>query len=102
MTSEFEVIATRELQATGDGISGVRRMIVEIGRPCRDSAPDGDWTCENRIRGLDEEQRMKIHGVDGIQAIQNALIAISGALRMLQDPPHVVMTFDNQENLLFP
>lgn len=102
MTSEFEVIATRELEAAGEGISGVRRVLVEIGKPYPDPVEVGDWKCEYRIRGLDHEHGMVMTGVDGIQAIQAALTAISGAVDMLQDPPNIILTFNEHTDLMFP
>ncbi|MET7507667.1 DUF6968 family protein [Streptomyces albidoflavus] len=102
MSGEFEVIAARELTAAGDGVQGSRRVLVEIGRPVPAATSEGDWTCEYRITGLTEEHRMQIFGVDGIQAIQNALIAVGGALRGAHDPPRLALSFDGQENLLFP
>ncbi|MEU6663051.1 hypothetical protein [Streptomyces sp. NPDC046821] len=77
-------------------------MIVEIGRPVQDAASGGDWTCEYRISGLAEEHRMRVFGVDGVQAIQGALTAIGGALRGAHDPPRFTLTLNGDENLLFP
>ncbi|WP_431313276.1 DUF6968 family protein [Streptomyces antnestii] len=85
MCSDFDVIATRELEATREGIQGARQVVVEIGKPVPDTASGGDWACEYRISGLTKEHRMRVFGVDSIQAIQNACIAIGGALRGAHD-----------------
>lgn len=102
MNPEFEVIATRRLEATGDHFSGVRQVLVEIGMPYRDPFGDGDWKCGFRISGPDGERGMEISGTDGIQAIHGALMAVGAVVRSIHNPPHIVLTFYGQENLFLP
>lgn len=100
---DFDAVATQELEPTREGAEGIRRVIVEICRPVPHTASGGDWTCEYRIiSGLAEEHWMQVFGVDGIQAIQNALTAIGGALRGAPDPPRFAPTFDGHKNLPLP
>lgn len=78
MNAEFEVIAERELSLVSGEKQGV--VTVSIGRPYREA--DGAYFCPFRVRGLGRELSRKAGGVDGIQAVQLALVMIGAELSL--------------------
>ena len=76
MEPALEVIAERNLTLCSDGAE--RFVTVQIGRPYTE--PDGAWFCPYRVVGLAPEATRRAGGVDGIQALQLALVMIGGEL----------------------
>jgi hypothetical protein len=50
-----------------------REIVLKIGQPFQSSPPGGEWSCPVLIEGVGDEQVKYICGVDGIQAIQQAM-----------------------------
>ena len=48
-----------------------RAVIVTIGKPHPD--PDGDWACTFRVDGIAGSRGTDAHGIDGLQALLNAI-----------------------------
>jgi hypothetical protein len=76
MESELEVMAERALTLSLDGVE--KPIKVLIGRPYAE--PDGGYFCPYRVTGVDSEQTRRAGGVDGIQALQLALVMIGAEL----------------------
>ena len=76
MESDLEVIAERLLTLNSDGAKKPIRVLV--GRPY--SEPDGAHFCPYKIVGLVPELTKRAGGVDGIQALQLALVMIGAEL----------------------
>jgi hypothetical protein len=51
-----------------------REVVLTIGKPRRDQRPGGDWTSSVLIEGIPNERRRRSHGVDAVQALQDALV----------------------------
>jgi len=76
MESEFDVIAERYLTLNAGGED--RQVRIALGRPYQE--PDQSYFCPYRITGVGAELARRAGGVDGIQAIQLALVIIGGEL----------------------
>ena len=76
MEHTLEVIAERNLTLESDGSEKV--VTVQIGRPYVES--DGAWFCPVNVIGLIPEGTRRAGGVDGIQALQLALVMIGAEL----------------------
>lgn len=71
------VVAGRALQAVApDG--SVVDLVLEIGTPR--PAPDKDWICPCRIRGLDDSRVWTIYGIDSLQALTLATALLAGQI----------------------
>lgn len=55
-------------------------VVLTIGKPRRSSRPDGDWMCSVLIEGVPKERRLRAHGVDAVQALQDAMACARHAL----------------------
>ena len=78
MNAEFEVIAERELTLVSNEKQG--SVTVSLGRPYREA--DGAYLCPFRVKGLGKELSREAGGVDGIQAMQLALVMIGAELSL--------------------
>jgi hypothetical protein len=76
MEHELEIIAERSLTFSSDGTEKPVRVL--IGRPYAES--DGTYFCPYKIVGIDPEPIRRAGGVDGIQALQLALVMIGAEL----------------------
>jgi hypothetical protein len=50
-----------------------REIVLTIGKPRPDPRPGGDWMCSVLIEGIPKERRLRAHGVDAVQALQDAM-----------------------------
>ncbi|HZB90771.1 MAG TPA: hypothetical protein VE397_04970, partial [Stellaceae bacterium] len=75
LTSIGTVIAKRVLTR-----SGKRKVIVEIGKPRRFRGGAPDYYCPFRIRGLGKDFISAGAGVDAVQALELAFVAIGSRL----------------------
>lgn len=64
-------IATRRYGVEGDP---GREIILVIGQPIQPGSANGDWACPVLISGLEMEVFKCAEGIDGIQAIQQAMM----------------------------
>lgn len=72
MRSRFGIIlGTRRLREEGDH---GKEIVVELGMPRK--MKGGDWECPFRIRGLGTPKIEYGHGIDGIQALLQAVEGI--------------------------
>ena len=64
------IVARRTLQAlSADGTTTV--LVLELGTPR--PAPDKDWICPCRIRGLEDSRVWTLYGIDAFQALSTAM-----------------------------
>ncbi|WP_437752425.1 DUF6968 family protein [Sorangium sp. So ce1389] len=63
-------IATRRFGVEGEP---GREIILVIGQPIQPGSTDGDWACPVLISGLENEVFRYAEGIDGVQAIQQAM-----------------------------
>ncbi len=77
MSKEDEIwIGTRQLV---DETNQLDSVTVRLGRP--EKVADENWRCLLELDGLTADMRRSVHGVDAIQALQNALEAVATAIR---------------------
>ncbi len=50
-----------------------REVVLTIGKPRLDPRSGGDWMCSVLIEGIPKERRLRAHGVDAVQALQDAM-----------------------------
>ena len=79
----FGAVLGERVLVPRDGSKG--KLTVSLGTPRR-MKDDPDWECPFRLRGLGVNQVRLGCGVDGIQAVTNALAGIRYALDQLQTP----------------
>lgn len=73
-------IAERELERSGERRA---RAGFRIGRPRR--AREGDYECRYELYGFGRSRRMRIFGVDEVQALQLALVAVRAELQRMDN-----------------
>jgi hypothetical protein len=96
----MDPIAVRELEAhAADG--SVRPIIVRFGRPEPDPLPGGDWRCPFQIAGTRNGGVQFAFGVDAVQALQLAFVAV-GVLLFAADGPRQRITWLDTADLGFP
>ncbi|MGH9563259.1 MAG: DUF6968 family protein [Terracidiphilus sp.] len=93
---EFDVIAERALDAIGDG--GSFEVRVRLGKPT--PHPKGDWACPFQITGIGDEKVRLIFGVDAVQALQLAMVAVGSHLSTHQKKAK--LAFLSENHLGFP
>jgi hypothetical protein len=81
MNHQFEIVADRELILISNGME--TPIKISIGRPYRES--DGAYFCPYTIIGFGTELSRKAGGVDGIHALQLALVMIGAELSVYSD-----------------
>jgi hypothetical protein len=69
------VAASRTLER---GTKNARPVRVRVGHARR--APEGDWECRYEIVGIGKPRRMRVFGVDGLQAMPLAMVALRSDL----------------------
>ncbi|MFS8070525.1 MAG: DUF6968 family protein [Byssovorax sp.] len=57
-----------------------REVVLTIGKPRPSPQPGGDWTCSVLIEGIPKARRLRAHGVDAVQALQDAMACARHAL----------------------
>ena len=53
-----------------------REVVLTIGKPQPDPRSSGDWVCSVLIEGIPKERRLRAHGVDAVQALQDAMACV--------------------------
>jgi len=61
-----------------------RKAVARLGFPERDDAFDGEWVCSFQIEGLKDSKVRRARGMDGLQALTIASMAVRGALDRLR------------------
>lgn len=74
------IVAEREFsfQRAGEPARTVR---IQVGAPVPDPQNPGNALCPAVIQGFDREEKLVLGGVDSLQALNFALIAVSSFLR---------------------
>src|SRR4051812_13579392 len=70
------VVARRILERQGRA-GATSEIVIEIGKPARDRAPDGHWYCPYRIIRVERTRVVPIFGIDSMQALIMALALLS-------------------------
>jgi uncharacterized protein DUF6968 len=100
MAEIVDPVAVRELEAQSpDGAS--TPVFVRFGRPEPDPTPGGDWQCPFQIVGIGEDAVQFAFGVDAVQALQLAFVAVGARLFAAQDPQRTI-TWLGMSDLGFP
>lgn len=82
-----EIIAERIFEIPArNGDSGAQTLVLQIGKPVRDTDLTGDWFCEFRLtKGEEAGPVMKIYGVDALQALEACLKVASARISGLNN-----------------
>lgn len=77
---KMDVVLSRTLDLRTGGAIAARSVHIEIARPLPET--NGNWCCAYRVTGLPEiaGEILQINGVDGVQALNNAMVALEGLL----------------------
>jgi hypothetical protein len=96
-----EFIAERELEFQDE--SDVQKVSVRLRAPQRE--PDGAWRCSYLIEGLpgtDDARERAAYGVDSMQAIILALVAVGNELATAPESLRRSLRYLGSDNLGFP
>lgn len=61
-----------------------RRAVARLGFPERDETHEDEWVCSFQIEGLRDSSVRRARGVDGLQALTIATMAVRGSLDRLK------------------
>jgi hypothetical protein len=93
---DFEIIAERTLTATIENRSF--NVIIQFGKPS--PHPKGDWYCPYRIKGFGGDINFRACGIDAVQALQLAMLAVGATLNTYKKK--VKLNFLDEDHLGFP
>jgi len=66
------------------GAANQRKAVARLGFPERDDAYDDEWVCSFQIEGLKDSKVRRARGMDGLQALTIASMAVRSSLDRLK------------------
>jgi hypothetical protein len=77
MLKSSDAIAHRELAIADSTGKLVSKVSILVGKPHE----NGDkWSCDFSVTGIGDDRTYSVHGIDGLQAIQDLSVVINGVL----------------------
>lgn len=100
MKREFDVIASRVIDALGDDGNPLRKVYVHIGRPWQE--PEGEWALPYQIEGVGDGKARCVLGFDAVQALQGVHLVIGSILASSDEGERGRLRWAGEANLGFP